>query len=310
MRSNSFYTSFSAASKAARKLKIKTSHQYVLNYRRDSKLPSTPYRFYSDEWTGWPAFLGTNRTFLKKSKSFHRYETIEQAKIAARSLNVKSASDYYKKRNKDPLLPYYPNHYYLEEWKGWRSFLGTEKISKAVEPQLYKLLSQAKRATRELGIKSTKQYRERHMLNSRLPANPETIYISDWKGWPHFLGIATPQSGPIFYKTLTEASTAAKRLGATSARNYIKLYKKDPRLPSNPSAYYKNNWKDWETFLGVKNNKHRFYKTISEASIATRKLGITTARAYVKHYHQDDKLPSNPAQHYKTWKNWSSFLKR
>jgi len=58
------------------------------------------------------------------------------------------------------------------------------------------------------------------------------------------------------YSTLGEAKQAVKRLTITTKPQYLKRYKKDPRLPSNPNKFYKDKgWIDWYDFFGKKKNK-------------------------------------------------------
>lgn len=110
------------------------------------------------------------------------------------------------------------------------------------------------------------------------------------------------------YTTLNAASEAAKKLGATSARTYIKLYSLDKGLPSNPSTFYKS-WKSWHSFLGTKKRKEKYYKTLKRASKAARALKITSARHYIRNYKLDEKLHSTPYQFYEDWVGWDNFLK-
>lgn len=110
------------------------------------------------------------------------------------------------------------------------------------------------------------------------------------------------------YTTLNAASEAAKKLGATSARTYIKLYHQDIGLPSNPSVFY-NDWKSWHSFLGTTKRADKYYKTLKKASVAARALKIATARDYIKNYRLDTRLHSIPSQFYEDWISWEHFLK-
>ncbi|MDE1225109.1 hypothetical protein MCT03_12705 [Vibrio aestuarianus] len=57
------------------------------------------------------------------------------------------------------------------------------------------------------------------------------------------------------YKTLSEASLAAKKLGLCSPNQYHYSYKKDPLLPATPHKFYINEWISWSHFLGIPEKK-------------------------------------------------------
>jgi superfamily II DNA/RNA helicase len=108
-----------------------------------------------------------------------------------------------------------------------------------------------------------------------------------------------------FYPTWEEASAAAQKFTPrpTTMDEYRKVYKKDPRLPSNPDNIYPEVWKQqggWPGFLGT-----LWYPTWEEASAAAQKLTPrpTTVGEYLKVYMQDPKLPSDPKRTYTSvWK--------
>ena len=106
-----------------------------------------------------------------------------------------------------------------------------------------------------------------------------------------------------------EASQAAKALGISTQYHYIRHYKGDPKLPSNPQRTYKADWISWYNFLG--NKEPNFYGSIEEASQAAIALGIVSSGQYHKHYKEDSKLPCNPDTIYKSdWINWKRFLNK
>lgn len=105
-----------------------------------------------------------------------------------------------------------------------------------------------------------------------------------------------------FYENIVEASAVARRLGALNAADYWKKYKLDEKLPHSPDVYYPE-WTNWNDFLGT-----NFY-SYSEAEIAARKLGIKSKCDYLVRSKLDDKLPSNPPNHYgHEWATWGRFL--
>jgi superfamily II DNA or RNA helicase len=124
------------------------------------------------------------------------------------------------------------------------------KIIKEVEQRLniYPKYEEAKSAVRKLGIIAAKEYYRRSREDPRLPSGPDGYYKN--KGWISgfdFFGKEIPD----IYPTYGEARNAVKKLRITSAENYRKRYKEDPRLPSNPYEYYNNKgWVSWFDFFG------------------------------------------------------------
>lgn len=104
----------------------------------------------------------------------------------------------------------------------------------------------------------------------------------------------------IKYKTWQECTEAVKELTPlpTTASEYSVVYKKNPRLPSNPNIIY-SDFPGWSIFLGrieehdKKNNK---YGTWQEAALAIKKLNPvpTSVSEYRKLKNQDSRLPYRP----------------
>lgn len=237
------------------------------------------------------------------------YKTLTQAAHAARKLGIQTSTQYRQQCIEDPLLPYSPEKVYVSSWRGWPAFLGTkrERTSK-VSTRFYPMYSQAKLAVRLLRIKSKSEYLKLYHHDPKLPADPQKIYSVYWKSWDSYLSnLKQPNRKLEIYKSLAQASRAAQALGPKTAREYIKIHHKDSGLPFNPATYYKN-WVSWHHFLGTTPTEDRFYKTLRQASAATKALKIISARDYVRRYKLDSKLPSTPYQYYKNWVSWSNFL--
>jgi hypothetical protein len=109
--------SYEEAMRVVRSQGAKSLGDYVLLSEKDARLPSAPDIRFKGKWQGWYTFLGT----IKKE-----FYTFEQAKKAAKGLNLKSSHQYMNLRGatQDPMLPSTPYDFYKEEWKGWSDFLG------------------------------------------------------------------------------------------------------------------------------------------------------------------------------------------
>ncbi|MDF1496915.1 MAG: integrase repeat-containing protein [Patescibacteria group bacterium] len=222
------------------------------------------------------------------------YSTCIEASAASQNLGIESRDEYKKRYKEDPRLPSNPNGFYKTEWQGWTAFLGEEVRD------FYPTEAEATVAVLKLRIKTSLEYIKRYKEDPRLPSNPAKTYKTDWRGWPAFLG----EEAKVFYPTYAEASVAARNLRFIAKDEYCTLYKKDPRLPSNPQLFYKSDWQGWRSFLGT-----GFYETLEEASSATQKLGIGMSKEYIKRYKEDPRLPSSPDRVYKSeWQGWRFFL--
>ncbi|WP_448108859.1 gamma-mobile-trio integrase GmtZ [Pseudomonas azerbaijanoccidentalis] len=164
----------------------------------------------------------------------------------------------------------------------------------------YSSLVEFEEAVKALGLTDQASYRKACKRDPRLPTHPGTLY-KDWRGWAVLFRTD-------FYETLSEAAVATRLLGIETQRAYLRQYKRDRKLPSNPPSQYRN-WISWEDFLGVKPPSRNQYLTIYEASLAANKLGFKSGEEYKKHYHLDPKLPGTPSRYYRDyWYGWSSFL--
>jgi superfamily II DNA or RNA helicase len=109
-----------------------------------------------------------------------------------------------------------------------------------------------------------------------------------------------------FYPTWQEASVAARKLGIKSQKDYVRLYKNDPRLPSAPSNY--PGFPGLRVFLTGK-DKEKFYPNWTAASKASKRLGFTTAQQYRTQYKCDPRLPSTPEETYTDFPGWLMFIR-
>ncbi len=233
----------------------KTVDAYQRIYTQDPRLVMNPIKYYKKDWKrirGWKGFLDV---------AF--YETIEKAIAAVQKLKpVPTCKDEYRRVcEQDPKLPKSPNQYYRWNWETfrWPGFLGITSyasIEKAMEA-VQKLIPLPKNRA---------QYREVTDQDLCLPYSPDVYFKSDWERigqWPGFLGNAPKHTK---YATIKEAMAAIHLLPQipSGPEEYWKLYKADPRLPSNPYNHYKTDWErvgKWPGFLGRLNKTHNSQPT-------------------------------------------------
>jgi hypothetical protein len=232
-----------------------------------------------------------------KSKKKFFYLTLAEASMAAKALGFTSGKEYRIGRHQDPRLPSSPNLFYKDEWESFPSLLGKDVVV------FYPTLFEASVAVKALGFTSGKEYTIGRHQDPRLPSSPNVFYKDEWESWPSFLD----KDVVVFYPTLFEASVVVKALGFTSGKEYRIGRHQDPRLPSDPCVFYKDEWESLPSFLGK--DVVVFYPTLFEASVAVKYLGFTSGKEYTMERHQDPRLPSAPYKLYKDeWENWPIFL--
>ncbi|MDX2370470.1 MAG: VPA1269 family protein [Colwellia sp.] len=294
-----FYPSIQEASAAAISLGIKNFREYKKNYKKDPYLPSDPHTVYKadmHDFGGMVVFLGGPK------KDF--YPTIEEASSAAIALGIRTFKEYSLGYKKDPRLSSIPYSTYSDDWDSFGKFPGF--LGKKVKV-FYLTIEEASVAAKALGIDSIADYYINYRQDPRLPSEPSKRYAADWKRfgkWVNFLDLR----GSRFYPTIEEASAATIALGINTYDQYIIEYKKDPKLPSNPSRIYAADWAEFDKWVGFFNGDvNDFYPSIVEASEATIALNIKTINEYNKNYSKDPRLPSNPREYYAD--DWITFGK-
>jgi superfamily II DNA or RNA helicase len=223
------------------------------------------------------------------------YPTWQEASKAAIGLGCKTLRKYWEAYKEDSRLPSMP-HVYYSDFPGWIVFLGGEK------KEFYPTWQEASKAAIALNIKSGPDYRKRYSIDASLHSNPH-VYYSDFPGWVIFLGGEKKE----FYPTWQEASKAAIDLNIKSGVEYLKKYKKDSKLPSDPINFY-SNFPGFVVFLG--GQKKDLYPTWQEASKAAISLGMKFAGDYRPNNYKDERLPGNPAEYYSDFPGYTIFLGR
>jgi len=168
------YATWQEASVAAQRLGIKTMDEYVLRFREDPRLYSTPQTFYKD-FPGHRIFLG--KTF---------YPTWEDASRVAQKLGARTKREYESVFKKDSRLMMRPDKFY-SDFPGWKIFLGTGTEKRRMGEMIYPTWKEASHAVRNKGITTKPEYMVRYKEDPRLPSNPNRVY-KNFPGWKIFLG--------------------------------------------------------------------------------------------------------------------------
>lgn len=114
------YPTWQEASRAAKKLGVKSSAQYIRKYKQDIRLYAAPSKRYPD-FPGWATFLGISEREIVQDP----YPKWQEASEAARALGIKGSTEYHRRRKEDPRLPSSPHRY--KGFPGWVKFLGKSR---------------------------------------------------------------------------------------------------------------------------------------------------------------------------------------
>jgi len=133
-------------------------------------------------------------------------------------------------------------------------------------------------------------YRDCYKVDKKLPCCPEIIYREVWVksgGW-ECIKVSKMYTFPEFLGACQEMKFLGKE-------DYRARYKKDPKFPSAPELFYKEDWGNAGGWWCVSNKFYLFTDFVK----ACIKMEITGYTDYKNRYKQDPKLPSNPHRTYK-----------
>jgi len=265
---------------------------------KPENIPAAPDVVYQGKgWTNWGDFLGNGMVEVAGVL----YEPFFQARKYARSLNLKSPSEWFSfcKESGSEIegmnFSLFPNTTYRGHgWTSWKDFLGIRSNSQNCSYE------EAQQFARRLMLKSNVQWRNycrgelvnKPALPANIGANPDAIYKGKgWSSWGDFLGSGTVSEEKRIFKTFEEARTFARRLnlsGEDEWRCYSKgqFPEKGIRpedIPSNPNrAYRRCGWTNWGDFLGTENiaNYNKKYRPFKEAQKFARSLNLKKNMKY------------------------------
>ncbi|HQP89141.1 MAG TPA: DEAD/DEAH box helicase family protein, partial [Thermoanaerobaculia bacterium] len=164
-------------------------------------IPNKPDSAYKDKgWAGWGDFLGTGVI----AKSRRKYRSFEPAREYARSLGLKSSTQWHsfckgEMPEKGALpkdIPVAVERVYEDQgWIGMSDWLGTGVVAPRLRQ--YKSYQQARRFTRQLGLKNFTEWRKylkgevsgKPDLPGDVPRDPYKVYKgTGWASWGDWLG--------------------------------------------------------------------------------------------------------------------------
>jgi superfamily II DNA or RNA helicase len=158
---------------------------------RPADIPSNPQRRYKNKgWAGWGDWLGTG-TFSSRHRKLLPFE---EARECARGLKLRNQGEWrewVKTGEKPADIPANPDSAYKDEgWVGWGDWLGTGRKPPGDE---WRPFEEARKFARGWGLDNSKEWRELVKTGEKpadIPANPDSVYKAEWRGWADWLGYA------------------------------------------------------------------------------------------------------------------------
>ncbi len=266
---------------------ISSTTEYFDVYDSHPGWPSNPAHTYKDQWVDWPTFLG------KEKKEFLSYENLQKA---VKELGIDSVTVYKKECKNYKGWHANPERFYKGVWKSWPDFFKKEAVSKLSFMEL-------KKAVLESGVTSQREYYEVAKKHPSWYASPNVAFKDEWLGWDDLLGREKKTFLPY-----NQLATEVRVMKLENRDEYLKEYVKHLGWPSNPNTTHKDQWVDWDTFLGLEG-----YISYDELKSQVASLGITSREAYKLEYPKHKNWPSDPANYYKKtaqWLDWYDFFSK
>jgi len=280
-------------------------------------IPSHPEQIYKKEWKDWPDFLGT-KVF---GSSYGRYRDFQDAIDFVRKLKLFGSIGWYeycKSGKKPDDIPSHPEKVYKKEWKDWPYWTGID----ARKTKFRKLRSfkEARSFVHSLKLKNASEWGEWKKTGKKpadLPATPNLVYKSEWKGMGDWLGTYQIPRRKSSFRIFSDARKFVRMLRLKSSQEWYE-WKKSPNrpndIPTNPNVTYKGEWKGMGDWLGVvliaKQNMR--YSSFDDARQHVHSLNLKTTKEWYDWLKTKDRprdIPTNPQKIYKDeWKGIFDWL--
>ncbi|MCY4047076.1 MAG: DEAD/DEAH box helicase family protein [Candidatus Dadabacteria bacterium] len=303
---------FEEAREYARSLNLKSGtewnrHTKSPEFPKDiAVVPSLTYKHKG--WVSWPDFLG---------KVVREYRSFEEAREYARSLNLRSSTEWVRhtKSSEFPKdVPVNPSYRYAnKEWAGWPDWLGTGTKKRGHRTE-YRSFEEAREHVRSLRLANSSkwwEYTKSPDFPNDIPTAPYRTYKEDWINWRHWLGNGSWLEDGKRFCPFEDAREYARSLGfkrKSEWEKYTKFRSPCPGdIPYVPDVQYKNKgWVSWDDWL-------RRYRSFEKAREYARSLNLKRRSEWVKHTRSPDfpdDIPNNPYKAYenKGWSDWNDWL--
>jgi superfamily II DNA or RNA helicase len=319
------YRPFRRAREFVRGLNLKSGNEW-LDYCRSGKrppdIPSNPNMVYVDAgWVSMGDWLGTGTV----ASSLRRFRSFKQARDFARSLGLKSSSDWHSycqsgdKPNDIPTLPH--KTYANAGWVGMGDWLGTGTVASFLRE--YRSFRRARAFARGLNLKSGAEWLNYCKSGKKppdIPSNPQRTYTdTGWAGMGDWLGTGRIADRLRKYLPFDKARTFVHRLRLKSRAEWQEYYqrgKKPDGIPAKPQRTYADaGWIGWGDWLGTGTiaPRLRAYRRFEAARAFARGLKLksrTEWMEYCKSGNRPADIPANPNTTYSDagWRSYGDWL--
>lgn len=323
---------FHEAREFVHKLKLKSQKewdQYTNGKRTDLpslpfNIPASPRNPYKNKgWISSGDWLGTDRIANQKI----RYRSFSKARLFARSLGLKNQKEWIdysngkiKKRKPFPSdIPKYPNDsiYRSKGWKSWADWLNTKNTKGE-----YAEFESARAYVRKLKLKSSLEWKDYIQGKNKklgkkpdwIPKAPRSVYKNHgWRSMEDWLGYEEKT-----YKDWLPFEKAKIFVHKLKLKNWKEWnsfalgkhkHKRPNNIPTAPNIIYKQQWKDWQDWIGESfKGRVKFWDFI-RARNYVQSLNIHSRDEWNKFLKSDNKPLYIPANPYFVYKNsgWISF---
>lgn len=311
---------FEEARKFVQKLNLKNGEEwleYCNSNKKPNNIPLAAWTVYEKEWEGMGDWLGTG-TIASQNMIFRSFK---EARRFIQKLNLKNQKEWteYASSNKKPDdIPYSPSTVYEKEWKSLGDWLGTGTI--ASRDMVFKSFNEAREFVHNLKFKNGDEWLKYCGSSEKpddIPASPEHVYKSEFKGMCDWLGI-NRMSARYKIRSFKEAKKFARSLKLPNAPAWQKFCssgEKPNDIPAIPDRYYKGKgWISYGDFLGNGNistheRKYMAFKKVKEFAQSKKFKNQNEWFAFCKTDKKPQNVPSGVNHVYKkVWKGWSDFL--
>jgi len=310
------YPEFNILKEFIRKKKIKSAKHYSKLWREGklktgfyiSAKPDVAYQ--KKGWTSWQEFLGNKNRIYKESDAY----SFDEFKKICKKYNIKNSRlfRHSKKRKNDPKMPSSPDVFY-KQWTSWPEVFGNNKGSR----KNFLSYKKARIFARSLGFVNRKQWTSFVKTKDKplyIPAQPQSIYKNEFKGFRDFLGYK--RSFRKSYLSFNETKKIVQKLNFLSVSDYSKKFSENKEFRKihniRPQNVYKKEWKGWEDYLGNKNIKYTLmkkeYLNFNQIKKFAKKKKIKTKEEWYE-TKMPNKIPRSVDKVFKKqWKSWPDFL--
>jgi len=188
------FRSFEEAREFARSLKLKDNTEWKAYCKSGSKpddIPANPNQTYKNEFKGIPDWLA-NENLSNKNRIWLTYEECQQFAQKNNITIQKEWENFSKSGKRTENVPGHPQDVYKKEWKGWGTFLGTNRVAYQDRDETYLPWPEAKieyqKLAKKYGLKNGSDFaiffrKNPAKLPKNIPANPQVIYTKEriWK---------------------------------------------------------------------------------------------------------------------------------